>query len=324
VVDVPVVLAPLAGTATPAFRLLCRRAGAGLVCGEMVSALGVRHRNRRTADLLTVWPEERPVSMQLFGRDAAVLAEATELAIARGAAVVDLNLGCPVPKVRRAGSGAELMKEPRHAAALVAAMVRAAGATPVTAKLRAGWAAGDDSYVELGRRLEGAGASGLALHARSVTQGFRGKADWATIARLKEAVGCPVIGNGDVRTGRDARRMLATSGCDAVMVGRASLGNPAVFAEIRSALRGEPSPAIRATDRFGLALCQAQMLALLSGEHRAVREMRSQAAWYIRGVPGAAHHRARAHKVTTLGELREVLTEAARAAGEREDAPTRD
>jgi nifR3 family TIM-barrel protein len=317
-VDPPLVLAPLAGTTTPPFRLLCRRAGAGLVCSEMVSALGLRYDNRKTEELLLVWPQEQPVSVQLFGREPDVLAAATQQAIAAGAAVVDLNLGCAVPKVRKAGAGVQLLREPRLAAEVVAAMVRAAGAAPVTAKLRAGWHPGDDSYLDLGRRLEQAGAAGLALHARTVVQGFRGPADWGAIARLKEAVSCPVLGNGDVRTGQDVQRMLQVTGCDGVMVGRASMGNPAVFAEIATVLRGESPARSGASDRLALALCQAQMLCRLKGEQRAIREMRGQATWYIRGLPGAARWRASVQQVKSLAELQEVLVSSARAAQEQE------
>lgn len=314
-VDPPVVLAPLAGYSGLPMRLLSRRAGAGLVCSEMVSARALHHRDRRTQGMLQACPEERPLSLQLFGCQPEEMAEAAQAAVAAGAQIVDINLGCTVPKVARTGSGAALMRRPELAAEIVRAMV-AAVPVPVTVKMRAGLFPGDDSYLALAQSLVEAGAAAIALHARTVSQRFTGGASLAAIAKLVRELPVPVIGNGDINTPEAARRMLEETGCAAVMIGRAALGNPWIFAQVAAMLRGEEWREPTVEERVAVALCHAQMQAVLSGEARAVRELRPALARYAQGLPGAAAVRARIMKTHTLGEVREAMEGLVRKEGD--------
>ena len=287
-------------------RLLSRRAGAGLVCGEMVSATALHYRNAATRRLLVTCPQERPVSLQLFGSRPEWMAEAAREAAAAGADVIDLNLGCTVPKICKTGAGAALLRDPDLAVEVVRA-VAAAVALPVTVKLRAGVTLGDEGYLELGQRCVEAGAAGLILHGRSVGQRFTGRADWSTIARLAREVDVPVIGNGDVDSPEAALQMREETGCAAVMIGRAAIGNPWIFAQTAAVLRGEAWSAPTARERVAVALCHAQMQAALRGESRGLREMRPALARYVHGLPGAASARARIMSATTLGEVQAAL-----------------
>jgi len=305
-VDPPIVLAPMAGTTCMPFRLLCRRAGAGLVCSEMVSANAIAHGNRKTEDLLVMCEGERPLSIQVFGADPALVAAAAQRAEARGADIVDVNMGCPVRKVLRAGAGSALLGEPERAAAIVGAVVRAVR-VPVTAKIRAGRRQGDDSYIDLARRLEDAGAAAITLHARTASQGYRGRADWDTISRLVEAVSVPVIGNGDVFGPTDPQRMMRETGCVAVMVGRAALGDPFIFHRAAQAFRGELPEQTPVGWRVAAALWHAQALAIHYGEKYGVRRMRQQACWYSKGIPRAASFRRAACRASALDELGSAL-----------------
>jgi len=236
----PWILAPMAGVSEMPFRLLALELGAGLAPTELVSSAGLVRASARTRKYLRHGPEERPFTVQLFGGDPGLMAEAGLLARAAGAEVLDINMGCPVPKVTRNGAGSALLCHPERAAELVAALVRATG-LPVTAKIRAGWDSTRINAPEVARALEGAGASAVALHPRTRAQGYSGAADWRLITAVKEAVRIPVIGNGDVRSPDDARRMREQTGCDAVMVGRAALGNPWIFRELGG---GPPATAL--------------------------------------------------------------------------------
>ena len=307
-VDPPVILAPLAGFSALPMRLLSRRAGAGMVCSEMVSALGLRHGNRATRELLQTCRGEHPVSIQLFGCDPGAMARAAQQAVAAGADVVDLNLGCTVPKVMKTGAGAALMHTPETAVAVVREVAQAV-TTPVTVKFRAVRIDDRDTYLELGVRFAEAGAAALVLHARGLRQRFSGSADLSAIARLVREVDVPVIGNGDVDSPAAARRMWDETGCAAVMVGRAAIGNPWIFAQITADLRGEVAPPPSPRERVAVALCHAQMQAALQGERRGMREMRPALARYVAGLPGAAAIRARLMTATTLAEVRAALWE---------------
>ncbi|MCD6360491.1 MAG: tRNA dihydrouridine synthase DusB, partial [Armatimonadetes bacterium] len=287
------ILGPMAGTTNRCFRLLCRRGGAGLVCSEMVSSNALWHGNRKTENLLLrTFEGERPVSIQIFGGDPDIMAAAVEWVEDAGADIIDINMGCAVPKVRRSGSGVELMKDPDRAVAVVRAVVERASA-PVTVKFRAGLTDGDRSHLELARRLEDAGVAALALHARTVAQGFDGEADWRAIAELVETVQVPVIGNGDVVRPEDAARMMRETGCAAVMIARGAWGRPWIFAQAAAAIAGreappDPSPA----ERLGVALCHAQMLTQDVGERIALHQVRGQMRHYARGLPRARRFRA--------------------------------
>lgn len=309
----PLVLGPMAGYTTPAFRLLSHRAGAGLVVSEMISAKALQYGSTKTPPLMETLPGERPVALQIFGGEPDSMADAARLCVAKGADVVDINMGCTVPKVRRAQSGAGLMCDPDRAVAVAAAVVRAVP-VPVTVKYRAGLVAGDDSYLQLGRRLEEVGIAALALHARTASAYFRGHADWTKIARLVETVGIPVIGNGDVTSGERAREMLEQTGCAGVMIARASLGRPWLFRQARQALCAPRGSSVTlddwqptARERFAMALCQAQMLALASDELSAARQMRSQMPFYTHGLPNASAVRQKCNTIRSVAELAEVL-----------------
>jgi len=318
-VDPPVVLAPMSGVSDRAFRTLCREAGAGLVYTGLISANALHHGSQKTVWLLCFSPGERPVCAQVFGAEPETVAEAAAAAAERGADMVDINMGCSVPKVLRARSGAALMADPGRAEAMVRAVVSAVS-VPVGVKLRSGWGDRGEDATALARRCEGAGASVVAVHARSARQGFHGRADWSVIGRVKRGVGIPVIGNGDIRCAADAVRMQETTGCDGVMVGRAALGNPWVFGEIAAALRGEDPPASPAfEERARLAARHLRMVIEDHGERRGVLEMRKHFAWYLRGVPGARALRERANRAITEAELLEVLDRAAKMCGAGEE-----
>jgi nifR3 family TIM-barrel protein len=287
------VLAPLAGIGNLPFRKLCRRFGAALVFSEMMSAPGLVRGQPNTRRLLATDPAEQPVAFQLFGADPAAMAEASVLAAAAGCQVVDLNFGCPVPKVVRHQGGAALLQQPERLEAIVAACVRACP-RPVSVKIRAGWDQDRINAKEIAQRVEAAGAAAVTVHARTRAQQFSGAAAWGIIADVVRAVKIPVIGNGDVHCGQDAARMLAETGCAAVMVGRGCLGRPWVFAHINHFLAtGDELPEPGLQERIAIVREHHAGLKQLKGERTARLEMRKHTAWYLRGLPGAAEIRRR-------------------------------
>jgi tRNA-dihydrouridine synthase B len=287
------VLAPLAGIGNLPFRLLCRRFGAALVCTEMMSCHGLVRRQPQTVKMLATDPREKPVSFQLFGADPDVMAEASLRLAEAGADLVDLNFGCPVPKVIRHGGGAALLREPERLEAIVAACSRRCP-RPVTVKIRAGWDERGVNAEEIARRAEAAGAAALTVHARTRSQQFGGRAQWEIIARVVKSVSLPVIGNGDVITGADARRLLDETGCAAVMVGRGALGRPWVFRHINHFLAtGETLPEPDLAERVRLMQEHHLGLKALKGERTARLEMRKHGSWYLRGLPHHAEFRRR-------------------------------
>lgn len=319
----PLVLGPMAGYTSAAFRLLCHNAGAGLVVSEMISAKALQYGSTKTPPLMETLDRERPVALQIFGGEPDSMADAARLCVEKGADVVDINMGCTVPKVRRAQSGVGLMCDPDRAVEVAAAVVQAV-AIPVTVKFRSGLVVGDDSFLELGRRLQDAGVAALTLHARPASAYFRGHADWSKIARLVETVGIPVIGNGDVTSAELARQMLEQTGCAGVMIARAALGKPWLFGQAKESIRptflsGSDRPdrdvgrtvdtdwQPTARERFAIALCQAQMLALATDDLSAARQMRSQMAFYTHGLPNASAVRQRCHNMRSVGELAEII-----------------
>ncbi|MBN1461258.1 MAG: tRNA dihydrouridine synthase DusB [Armatimonadetes bacterium] len=312
--DPPLALAPMSGINDRSFRLLCREFGAGIVWTGLISANALQHGNAKTADLLRFLPEEHPVCAQIFGPEPAVMAEAAADVSRQGADLVDINMGCSVPKVLKGRAGVDLMADPDRAEAIVRACVTGTR-VPITVKLRTGWVDKGESAVAMARRCEAAGASAVIIHPRWAREQFRGEADWSVIRAVKDAVGIPVIGNGDIHSGGDAVRMREETGCDGVMIGRAALGNPWIFREAATALQGQPVPeAPTAQARIDLARRHVELALRDRGEKVGTREMRKHVAWYLRGFPMARALREQTNHARTRAEMLSVLETAEKQA----------
>ena len=311
-VEVPsqLVLAPMAGVTDLAFRLICRELGAGLTVTEMVSAKALCYNDRKTAALLHVPEDGRPVSAQIFGHEPQSMAEGAKRALElSGADIIDINMGCPVGKVVKSGDGSALMKTPELAAEIVAA-VAGAVPVPVTVKIRKGWDGGSVNAVELARLCEQAGAAAIAVHGRTRVQMYAGRADWDVIRDVKRAVGIPVIANGDVFSGADAAHILSYTGADACMVGRGAFGDPWLFAEINAVLDGGEAPERPPlAERMATALRQVETAALEKGERLACIEARARLPWYLKGVPHSAAWKQKLVRISTLDELRSIASD---------------
>lgn len=305
--DNNLVLAPMAGVTDLPFRLLCKEQGAGLICMEMVSAKAIMYRNKNTEALLEIHPKERPVSLQLFGSDPDIISEMAKRIEDRPFSILDINMGCPVPKVVNNGEGSALMKNPALAEAIVAKTVKAIR-KPVTVKIRKGF---DDSMVnavEIAKACEAAGASAIAVHGRTREQFYSGKADWGIIARVKESVSVPVIGNGDVTDGATAGRLMKETGCDGIMIGRAVRGNPWIFREIRAYLEtGETIKRPTPEEMRETVLRHAALQLETKGEYIGIREMRKHVSWYTAGYPHSAGLRRRVNEMETFEDLRRSI-----------------
>lgn len=302
-----VILGPMAGVTDLPFRLLCREQGAGLVCMEMVSAKAVFYGNRNTKELLQVNPGERPVSLQLFGSDPEILSDIAARLEEGPYDLFDLNMGCPVPKVVKNGEGSALMKDPKLVERILSSMVRALK-KPVTVKIRKGFNDESVNAVEIARIAEGCGAAAVAVHGRTREQYYSGKADWEIIRQVKEAVSIPVIGNGDVDSPEAAKRMLAETGCDGVMVARGAKGNPWIFKRITEYLEtGRIPPKPSREEVKAMMLRHGEMMVEFKGEAAAMREMRKHVAWYTAGWPHSAALRNDINAVETMEVLRELI-----------------
>ena len=303
-------LAPMAGVSDAAFRELCREQGADLAYTEMVSAKGLSFANDKTRHLLDLSPSEDLVAVQLFGHEPSVMAREAawvEEELGDALAYVDINMGCPARKIVSKGDGSALMCQPTLAADIVGEVSRAVE-RPVTVKFRRGWAEGEESAVDFALRMQEAGAAALAVHGRYSEQLYRGSADWGVIARVKRAVGIPVVGNGDVKRGSDACAMVEQTGCDAVMIARGAEGNPWIFAQAKAALAGEPEPPLpSASERIAMARRHARLLSE-RGDKNLVR-MRKHAMWYMSGLPGASAARAELSACATLEDFERVFDE---------------
>ena len=302
-----VILGPMAGVTDLPFRLLCREQGAGLVCMEMVSAKAVFYGNRNTKELLQVNPGERPVSLQLFGSDPEILSDIAARLEEGPYDLFDLNMGCPVPKVVKNGEGSALMKDPKLVERILSSMVRALK-KPVTVKIRKGFNDESVNAVEIARIAEGCGAAAVAVHGRTREQYYSGKADWEIIRQVKEAVSIPVIGNGDVDSPEAAKRMLAETGCDGVMVAMGAKGNPWIFKRITEYLEtGRIPPKPSREEVKAMMLRHGEMMVEFKGEAAAMREMRKHVAWYTAGWPHSAALRNDINAVETMEALRELI-----------------
>ncbi len=303
----PYILAPMAGVTDLPFRLLCKEQGAGLLCMEMISAKALQYKNKNTKALLSIHPEEYPVSLQLFGSDPVIISEMAKEIEELPFQILDINMGCPVPKVVKNGEGSALMKEPKLVWQIVRQTVRAIR-KPVTVKIRKGFDDNHVNAVEIAKAAEDAGAAAIAVHGRTREQYYSGKADWEIIRQVKEAVSVPVIGNGDVTSGETALAMRMRTGCDGVMIGRGAQGNPWIFRELVEYDRtGLLSPRPSREEIKAAMLRHARLQIEFKGDYLGIREMRKHAAWYTKGMEGAAKLRDAMNRVESYEELEELL-----------------
>ena len=303
-----VILAPMAGVTDLPFRLLCKEQGAGLLCMEMVSAKAIYYNNKNTEALMEIDERELPVSLQLFGSDADIMSEMAKRIEEKPFAILDIIMGCPVPKVAGNGEGSALMKNPKLVAEIVS-KVSGAIQKPVTVKIRKGFDEEHVNAVEIAKIAEQCGAAAVAVHGRTREQYYSGKADWDIIRQVKEAVSIPVIGNGDVTGPESAKKMIEETGVDGIMIGRAARGNPWIFGQIRDYLKTGVLPKKPTLEEVrDMMLRHAKMQLECKGEYTGIREMRKHVAWYTAGYPNSARLRAKINEVESFEELEKLLS----------------
>ncbi len=306
VLDNITILAPLAGITNLPFRLLAKAYGCGLVCSEMISANGLVHNSTKTHEMLKSRIEEKPLSVQIFGSDPSIMAEAAAMVEVSGADILDINLGCAVKKVLKTGSGAALMKVPDRAEKIFLA-VRKSISIPFTVKMRAGWDKSGKEAFSIAKVAEASGVDSITVHPRLATQGFGGKADWSLIAAIKHSVSIPVVGNGDIVTPEDVLTMKKETGCDAVMIGRAAIGNPWLFSQVTSLINGKERGGPDLFERFDVMTKYLKTSIECFGEKRACRMMRSHLGWFVKGLRYSSGFRESIKKLSTKGEALSLI-----------------
>ena len=314
VLDNITVLAPLAGITNLPFRLLAKEAGCALVCSEMVSSNGLVYKSVKTHELIDSRPEEKPLSVQIFGSDSSIMAEAAAIVESSGADILDINIGCAVKKVLKTGSGAALMKEPQKVEAILQA-VRKTVKIPLTIKIRTGWDRSGAQAFNIAEIAQACGVDAITVHPRTAAQGFRGKADWSLIAAIKNTASIPVIGNGDIVIPEDALRMHTETGCDGVMIGRAAIGNPWIFSQVLELIRGNKVTFPDLSQRFAVMTKYLKSSVRCFGEQRAIRKMRSHLGWFVKGLSFSSRFRESIKQISTekealnrIEEYRKIVT----------------
>jgi tRNA-dihydrouridine synthase B len=300
------ILAPLAGITNLPFRLLAKEAGCGLVCSEMISANGMVHGSKKTIQLLDSAPEEKPLSVQIFGSDPFIMAEAASIVEESGADILDINLGCSVKKIIKTGSGAALMKAPEKTAAIFTS-VKKVITIPLTVKIRTGWDRSGHQALEIAKVAEDCGLDVITVHPRTATQGFGGVADWSLISSVKKSVSIPVIGNGDITCPDDAVKMLSETGCDGIMVGRAAIGNPWIFSQINAVLNKKSPPSFDIDQHFDIMRKYVTASTEYLGEIRSCHMMRSRLGWFVKGLPHSSKFRESIRQISSKSEALERI-----------------